>query len=106
MGKNITDLDSKSLDKFIGKDSVVLDFWAPWCGPCKVLEPVVDSVAKEFDGTVKFGKVNIDKNQDLAQRFQVMSIPTMIFLKDGEQVERFSGAMSEDDLKKKVDDSF
>lgn len=101
----VKNLDSESFDDFISKGNALVDFYADWCGPCKIMKPHFEKVAKETKN-VKFGKVDVDANQDLAQRFQVMSIPTTIFFKDGEQVERHSGALREDDLKEAIDEAF
>ena len=101
-GKNITELDSKNFNKFIKEDKVVVDFWAPWCGPCKIMGPVFERVAGEMKDKAKFGKVNVDDSQELAQRFRVMSIPTMLFFRDGEMVDRVSGVIGEEDLIDKV----
>ena len=89
MGK-IEHLDEKSFDDFISKGNCIVDFYADWCGPCKMMAPEFDKAAKEMKD-VKFGKVNVDGNQSIAQRFQVMGIPTVILFKDKEQVDRFSG---------------
>ncbi len=70
---------------------VLVDFWASWCGPCKMLSPVVDEIADETD-TIKVGKINVDEQPELARQFQVMSIPTCIFMKNGDEVQRFVGA--------------
>ena len=91
--KNIKILDEESFDEFISKGNAVIDFYADWCGPCKVMAPEFESAASELASKVKFGKVDVDKNQGLAQRFQVMSIPTTILFKNKEQVERKSGAL-------------
>jgi thioredoxin len=104
-GGKITEIDSESFDAFIEKGNVVIDFWADWCGPCKMMAPQFEKAAEKIKG-VKFGSVDVDKNQELAQRFQVMSIPTTIFFKDKEQVDRQSGAMSEEDIERAVKDSF
>ena len=98
-----TDLDGKNFDTFVKKGICVVDFWAVWCGPCKISEPIFEALASEFKGRVGFGKVDVDKNYELAQRFRVMSIPTMIFFKNGEQVDRVIGALPKDVLKKKID---
>ena len=80
-------------------------FLAHNCGPCKIMEPDFEKASKELKN-VKFGKVNVDGNQDIAMRFQVMSIPTTIFFKEKEQVDRVSGALSFSDIKKRAEDNF
>ena len=72
---------------------VLVDFWAEWCGPCKMLTPVLESVANKLDGKVKIVKVDVDESPDLAQRFGIMSVPTMILFKKGQQTAAFSGYM-------------
>lgn len=74
---------------------VLLDFWATWCGPCKMLSPVIDGLADRYEGKVLVGKVNTDEQPELAVRFGVMSIPTVIFLKDGKEIDRKVGVMPE-----------
>ena len=71
----------------------MVDFWADWCGPCKMLSPVIESLADQYEGKVLVGKVNVDDEPDLAMRFGVMSIPTVVFLKDGKEFDRKVGAM-------------
>ena len=71
---------------------VMVDFWAVWCGPCKVLSPIVEELANEYEGKVKVGKVNVDENNNLAMRYNVMSIPTLKFFKDGKMVGEMIGA--------------
>lgn len=71
---------------------VLVDFWASWCGPCKMIGPVISEIAQEYAGKVKVGKVNVDEQMDLAMQFQVASIPTLIVFKNGEVVKRTMGA--------------
>ncbi len=71
---------------------VMIDFWAVWCGPCKVLSPIVDELAKDYEGKIKVGKINVDENGQLAMRYNVMSIPTLKFFKNGKVVGEMIGA--------------
>lgn len=77
---------------------VLVDFWATWCGPCKMLAPVIDEISAEQQGKVNVGKIDIDENPDLAARFGVMNIPTVILFKDGEEVSRSVGLVPKDRL--------
>ncbi len=78
--------------------TTLVDFWAPWCGPCKAVGPIVDQVASETAGRCKVGKVNVEEQRALAMQYQVMSIPTMLIVKDGKVVNRFVGARSKEEL--------
>lgn len=102
MAKGIIELDKKTFDKFIKEDKVVVDFWASWCGPCKILSPIVEEVASEMKDKAKFAKINVDDNLELAQKFQVMSIPTLIFFRDGKQADRTVGVISKEEIEKKI----
>ena len=88
---HITDAD---FDKTVNSDTTVfVDFWATWCGPCKMLSPVIDGLADRYEGKVLVGKVNTDEQPELAVRFGVMSIPTLIVFKNGEEIDRSVGAL-------------
>jgi len=86
------------------KASVLVDFWAAWCGPCQLLKPIIEELAVEYkDKNVKIGKLDVDANPAMAQKYQIMSIPTLIFFKDGQPVNQLMGVQSKDDLKKELD---
>jgi len=82
---------------------VLLDFWAGWCGPCQMLGPVFEEVSSDYDGKVKFAKVNVDEAREIAMAYGIQSIPTMVLVHKGTEIARFSGALPKDDLKKKID---
>ena len=82
---------------------VLVDFWAEWCGPCKLMGPILDELAPAYDGKLKIGKLNVDENNDSPSNFGVMNIPTMILFKGGKEAARIVGAMSKGDLQKKID---
>jgi thioredoxin 1 len=102
MTREITELTTDTFDDFIKDDKAVVDFWAPWCGPCKMMIPIFEGAAKELKDKAKFGKVNVDEEGELAQRFQVMSIPTMLFFRDGRQEDRAVGVLPKDEIVKKI----
>lgn len=85
------------------KEPVLVDFWAPWCGPCQMMSPIVDALAKEYEAKkMKVGKFNVDENGDVPSKYGVMSIPTLIIFKNGKPADQFIGVQSKDDLKKKI----
>ncbi len=86
------------------ENAVVVDFWAEWCQPCKMLTPVLDKIAQSYAGRLKVVKCNIDENQDVAAKYGVQSIPNLIFFKDGQVVDQVVGFRGEADLSKKVDE--
>ena len=77
---------------------LVVDFWAQWCGPCKMMLPVVDELANDYDGRINIGKLNVDENPDTCEEFGIMNIPTMLFFKDGKLVNRHVGACAKKEL--------
>jgi thioredoxin 1 len=93
-------LTDKTFDEEIGSatEPVLVDFWAEWCGPCKMVAPILDEIVSEKAGKLRLGKINIDDNMELARRFDVMSIPTMILFKDGEPQLRIVGAKGKGQL--------
>lgn len=101
MGKYI-ELKEDNFDQEISSGISLVDFWAPWCGPCKMLSPVIDKLAEEYEGKAKICKVNTDEEGDLAAKFGVRSIPTIFFIKDGEVIDQIIGAVSESALKEKL----
>ena len=93
MGKYV-ELTPANFEEVTKSGVSLVDFWAPWCGPCRMLGPVIDELAVDFDGKANICKVNSDEEQDLAVKFGVRSIPTIIFMKDGEVVDTMVGAAS------------
>lgn len=99
---HLTDANFK--DEVLNSDKTVLvDFWATWCGPCKMIAPFVEDLAKEYDGKIKVGKVDVDENSKIATQYGIMSIPTIMFFKKGQIVEQIVGAVSKADIKKKIE---
>jgi thioredoxin 1 len=85
---------------------VLVDFWAAWCGPCRMMGPVLEEVAREMEGKVKIVKVNVDKNRTTAGNYKIMSIPTLMFFKNADPVDMQVGFISREQLKKKLEDVF
>ena len=97
-------ITEKNFEEEVLKSStpVLVDFWAEWCGPCRMVGPIVDQLAEDLKGKLKVTKVNVDENQQLAGQFSVMSIPTLIIFKGGAVVEQIVGALPQDQLLKKI----
>lgn len=104
MAKNVSELSSNNFKEFISKGTAIVDFWAPWCGPCKMMAPIFEEISKELKDKIKFGKVNVDDEPELAQEFDVMSIPTLIIFKNGEQLDRLIGLMDKKEILEKIDE--
>ncbi|MBM6953039.1 thioredoxin [Enorma phocaeensis] len=90
----ITEVNAATFDSLLTEElPVLIDFWAPWCGPCRTLSPIVDELADDLAGRIKVAKCNVDDNQDIAMKYGVMSIPTLVMLKGGKEAMRTVGAM-------------
>jgi thioredoxin 1 len=99
--------DSSFNDEVIGSSlPVIVDFWAEWCGPCKMLTPIITDIAKEYDGKVMIGKVNVDDNPQIAAKYGINSIPSLLFFKNGQVVEQHTGLLPKAPLKSKIDKTF
>ena len=84
---------------------VLVDFTANWCGPCKMIAPIIEELAKEYAGKIKIGKLDVDANPKTATNYFIMSIPTLVFFKDGKVADQFTGALNKSDLKKKIEEN-
>ena len=101
MSEKLLQPNKEEFDRLLASEKLLLvDFWAAWCGPCKMIAPIIDQLADEFDGKVKIAKLNVDENRDLAVRFKVMSIPTLILFKNGEVANQLVGARPKAELVK------
>jgi len=98
------DLTSGNFESTVADGVTLIDFWAEWCGPCRMMHPVLDEIADQFEGKVTVGKINVDNEGDLAQKFGVASIPTLVLMKDGEEKNRYVGVTSKTELTKALND--
>ena len=97
----ITDTD---IDEYIKKyKTIIIDCWAPWCGPCRMVGPIIEELAKEMQGRIVFGKLNVDENPVTSAKHQIMSIPTLLIFKNGTLIDRFVGAMPKDQLRQQIE---
>ena len=97
-----TEVKDSTFDDFV-KDNkiVIIDCWAPWCGPCRSLAPIIEELAKEFEGKIAFGKLNTDENENIPMKFNISAIPTLLVFKNGEMVDRIVGAGNKEFMKAK-----
>ena len=100
MAGSITQLSANTFDEVVGAASepLVVDFWAEWCGPCKMIAPILDEIATEHEGKIQVAKLNVDEAPDIARRFEVMSIPTLLVFRDGQVAKRLVGAKGKGQL--------
>ncbi|KIM04930.1 MAG: thioredoxin [Sulfurovum sp. PC08-66] len=101
MGKYI-ELTNANFDSTIAEGVTMVDFWAPWCGPCRMIAPVIEELAEDFEGKAKICKVNTDEQQEVAAKYGIRSIPTILFFKDGQMVDQMIGAASKDVFADKI----
>ena len=104
MSDKITELDSSNFESTVAQGSVpvVVDFWAPWCGPCKAIAPILEDLANELDDAVNICKVNIDSNSEIASKYEIRAIPTILIFKGGAVTDTVVGLTSLEDLKAKL----
>ena len=101
--KKVTELSESQFDAAIANGVTLVDFWAPWCGPCRMQGPILEEVAKSVDGQVKIAKVNVDEAESIAGRFGIQAIPTLLLFKDGNDIRRFVGVQSKEILIDAID---
>ena len=98
----VPELSAKEFEEFTKHGNVLIDFYAEWCMPCLMMSPVIDEMSDKFKGEIKFGKINIDDNQEIANKFNVASIPNFVLFKDGKPTEQFVGSMHVEDFSEKL----
>lgn len=105
MSNKVIELTQESFEQEINNcdKPVIIDFWASWCGPCRAVAPIMNELAEEYDGKAKICKVNVDEEGELAAKFRIMSIPTILLYKNGQMVERVIGARSKDEFAKLIE---
>ena len=105
MSANVTEVTDQEFETSVIKSDlpVLVDFWAPWCGPCRAISPIVEELAGEYQGKVEFAKLNTDDNQRTAMKYGIMAIPTLVLFRGGNEVARVTGVQSKQNLKKAID---
>lgn len=105
MSDAVASISKESWDKDVlqSQDVIMVDFWAVWCSPCKMISPIVEELAKDYKGKAKFFKINTDENPDLASRYKIRGIPTLMFFKKGQLVDQVVGVVPKTQLKEKLD---
>lgn len=105
MAEGIIEVTASTWDKEVlqSQGVVMIDFWAVWCGPCRMVAPTVEELAKEYAGKIKVAKLNTDENPDIASRYKIMGIPTIMFFRDGQRIDQVVGAVPKNQLKSKID---
>jgi len=97
------DLNDDTFTSFVKNNSiVVVDLWAPWCGPCRLVSPIIEEIARDYIGKIAFGKLNVDQNPGIATQYSIMNIPTILVFKNGQLVDRIIGAMPRNNLEPKI----
>lgn len=103
----VMELTGTSFDEHVikGKKPVIVDFWAAWCGPCKMLSPILEDIEPEYKGKLQFAKLNVDENETISREYGIMSIPCLVIFSHGKEVDRIVGLMPKPQLKKLIDDA-
>ena len=103
-GKPVS-ITSLNFENIINSNSLALvDFWAPWCAPCRIIAPIIEDLAKKYVERIIFGKVEVDKNPEMAERFRIFSIPTLVLIKDGKEVKRIVGLVSKSHIESNLEE--
>jgi thioredoxin 1 len=105
MAEGVSEVTTSTWDSEVirAQGVVLIDFWAAWCGPCRIISPTIEELSKEYSGKIKVLKLNTDENSDIASRYQVMGIPTIMFFKDGTKLDQIVGVVPKQFLKAKID---